>query len=391
MSSSSTFHYMGVTPRDHGAYIVITAVVGVTWTVLVYCIRLYIRLNFNGPFGFDDASASFATVVGIVQSAVTLIAVRNGLGKAEDLLSPDELEAAMKLNYAASLLYIVAICGSKCAMFLLMARLTRQSQNMSLNVSYGATIFTAVWMVVSLFVIGFQCGLPDPWDMILHDGCRGTFTQWTVVETFSILIEVVVSGMAVALVWDLRMTFKVKVAVVCAFSAQLLVIVPVIFRLIFVRRSLGTSDITFAWTEMALATQIVMHFSIMAATFPCLRQFLQAFDSGFGATTKMETQTGSGSRTHNSYAMQSLRSKRGDEGPSTGRMEMKEDQQHVEHGAMARLRPDRTTEIVTQATAEGPDRAGDEDRSIDSVGSDKAIIWRTREFEVHYGDRERDG
>jgi len=62
MSSSSTFHYMGVTPRDHGAYIVITAVVGVTWTVLVYCIRLYIRLNFNGPFGFDDASASFATV-----------------------------------------------------------------------------------------------------------------------------------------------------------------------------------------------------------------------------------------------------------------------------------------------------------------------------------------
>ncbi|OAQ85067.1 MFS transporter [Purpureocillium lilacinum] len=356
MSSSSTFHYMGVTPRDHGAYIVITAVVGVTWTVLVYCIRLYIRLNFNGPFGFDDASASFATVVGIVQSAVTLIAVRNGLGKAEDLLSPDELEAAMKLNYAASLLYIVAICGSKCAMFLLMARLTRQSQNMSLN-----------------------------------------FTQWTVVETFSILIEVVVSGMAVALVWDLRMTFKVKVAVVCAFSAQLLVIVPVIFRLIFVRRSLGTSDITFAWTEMALTTQIVMHFSIMAATFPCLRQFLQAFDSGFGATTKMETQTGSGSRTHNSYAMQSLRSKRGDEGPvhgtdgDEGRPAARGAVLYNTSGAMARLRPDRTTEIVTHATAEGPDRAGDEDRSIDSVGSDKAIIWRTREFEVHYGDRERGG
>ncbi|UNI13773.1 hypothetical protein JDV02_000483 [Purpureocillium takamizusanense] len=325
----------------------------------------------------------------------------------------------MKLYYAAGLLYIVAICGSKSAMFLLMARLTRQSQHISLVVSYGATCFTVVWMVVSLFVVGFQCGLPNPWDMVSHEGCRSTFTRWAVVEIFSILIEVMISAMAVALVWDLKMAVKVKVAVVGAFSAQLLVIVPIIFRLMSVRRSLDSSDITFDWTETTLTTQVVMHFSLMAATFPCFRQFLQAFDSGFGATTKMETQTGgSGSRTNNSYALQSLGSKKGGGeetatganggrggggggvGSGSGRpmggqggaaLGCNTSASSSNSRAMARLRPDRTAEIVTQATADGPDRAGDEDRSIESVGSDKAIIWRTREFEVHYDEREREG
>lgn len=51
-----------VTNSDHGAYIVIVAVLGVTWSVLVLAIRLYIRLRLNGPFGPDDAAATLGTV-----------------------------------------------------------------------------------------------------------------------------------------------------------------------------------------------------------------------------------------------------------------------------------------------------------------------------------------
>ncbi|KAJ6446908.1 C2H2 type zinc finger containing protein [Purpureocillium lavendulum] len=383
--SSSTSQNLAVTPQDHGAFIVVAAIVGVIWTALVYGIRLYIRLNINGPFGFDDAAASFATVIGILQSSVTLVAVRNGLGKSQDLLSADELDTALKFNYAAGLLYIVAICGSKCAMFLLIARLTRQSQHLSLVISHGATCFTAVWALASLFIMAFQCSLPDPWNTARHGGCSSLFTRWAVVETLSILIEVSISAMAIALVWNLIMAFKVKVAVVCAFSAQLLVIVPIIWRLIFVRRSLDTRDATFDWTEPALTTQVVMHFSIMAATFPCFRQFLQAFDSHWGATTKMsDTQTGSGSRTNDSYVLQTLASKRGAEGDIV----VREGEGAPYSRAMARLRPDETAEIVTKATAGRRERAGDEDQSIESVGSDKAI-WRTDRFEVRYEERER--
>lgn len=60
--SSPTPSNLAVTTTDHAGLIVITAVVGATWTVMVYLIRLYIRLSVNGPFGIDDGAASFATV-----------------------------------------------------------------------------------------------------------------------------------------------------------------------------------------------------------------------------------------------------------------------------------------------------------------------------------------
>src|SRR6266498_980132 len=73
------------------------------------------------------------------------------------------------------------------------------------------------------------------------------------------------------------------------------IIVPTSFRLVFLRQSISSADMTFDSTNTILTTQVVMHFSLMAATFPCMRKFLQAFDLNMGATTKMETEIGGGS------------------------------------------------------------------------------------------------
>ncbi|KJK81726.1 hypothetical protein H634G_02988 [Metarhizium anisopliae BRIP 53293] len=346
--SSPTPSNLAVTTTDHAGLIVITAVVGATWTVMVYLIRLYIRLSVNGPFGIDDGAASFATVFGLVQTAITLLAVRNGLGKQESLLVADEVDRALKLNYASNLVYIVAICGSKCAMFLLIARLGQDRRH--LLTTYGITLFAILWAVVSLFLMAFQCSLPEPWNVHIASQCPTLVTRWVVVETFSTFLEFAISALAVALVWGLSMKLKTKVMVVCAFSAQLLVIIPIAFRLHFVRVSMYESDATFNSTEITIATQVVMHFSIMAATFPCFRHRSQG----------------------GSYVMQSLVSARED-----GRVGK----------ARARLRPDPTAEIVTAVAARSSDH-GAEDMSIDSSGSDKAI-WTRREWEVHYESRER--
>ncbi|KZZ91466.1 hypothetical protein AAL_06702 [Moelleriella libera RCEF 2490] len=180
--------------------------------------------------------------------------------------------------------------------------------------------------------------------------------------------------MAVVLVWHLAMPFKTKVMVVSAFSAQLLVILPIVYRLLYVRRAVDRSDVTMSITESVMATQVVMHFSIMAATFPCFRQFLQAFDSGLGATTKIGTETtavapsaGAGQ----SHALDSLESR-----ASSG-------------AGRERLRPDQvglSTKVA--ASVSNSNSAGEENMSIESMGSDKAI-WRTRRWEIHYESRAR--
>ncbi len=62
MAGAGVNDHMVVGPDDHRAYIVITAIVGLIWSVLVLCIRIFIRVRLTGPFGLDDAAAAIATV-----------------------------------------------------------------------------------------------------------------------------------------------------------------------------------------------------------------------------------------------------------------------------------------------------------------------------------------
>lgn len=282
-------------------------------------------------------------------------------------------------------------------MSLLMARLTRYTQ--SRIASHVITCLAVAWAVSSVFVLGFHCPGPHPWnsrDMSqcptfvrrlprlcsptsVHANASAKFTRWAVIEAFSMLIELLICGMAVVLVWNLSMATRTKVMVVCAFSAQLLIVIPIAFRLSSLRSRMYGSDMTFDTTNATVSTQVVIHLSIMAATFPCFRQFLQAFDSGLGATTKIPTELGSGSQSHSGYALQSL----------VGTCE--EGRSINKRRQPAKLRPDATAEIISKATADRRDPSPSQtQRSTDSFGSDKAIIWKTQKWEIRYESRDRD-
>jgi hypothetical protein len=85
------------------------------------------------------------------------------------------------------------------------------------------------------------------------------------------------------------MSIKLKVAVVGAFLMRTLIAIPTAFKLVLLRRDLPSPDGTFNVTNVVIATQVTMHYTIMAATFPCMRAFLQVFNSGLGATTGLTT------------------------------------------------------------------------------------------------------
>ena len=49
-------------PHDDSHIVIISTTVGIIWTVLIFLIRLFIRLRIVGPFGLDDAAATLGTV-----------------------------------------------------------------------------------------------------------------------------------------------------------------------------------------------------------------------------------------------------------------------------------------------------------------------------------------
>jgi len=114
-----------------------------------------------------------------------------------------------------------------------------------------------------------------------------------------------------------------------------------------------------------IATQVVMHFSIMAATIPCMRPFLRAFDSGMGYSTTMEVPNGSTLNSKyvedSSYVLRSI-----------------DTDIRKPHNAM--LRPDN---VESTTSAKGyPQVTHTVAGSIESDESNKMIIRKTQEWEV---------
>lgn len=51
-------------------------------------------------------------------------------------------------------------------------------------------------------------------------------------------------------------------------------------RLKYIKLALASSDWSFARVNLVIATQVVLHVSVILATVPCSKPFLSAFDSG---------------------------------------------------------------------------------------------------------------
>lgn len=151
------------------------------------------------------------------------------------------------------------------------------------------------------------------------------------------------------------------------------------------------NDRTFAITNTVVLTEITMHFSLMAATFPCLRKFLQAFDTNLGATTHMTTAPDgtdkSGSK--GSYALKSLKR------PPQGAGGSFEQWPRHSRRPGRRYQPHTVTTISAGMEDSGPciegtDRGNGErtinndieSGSVESDDSQLAIIRRTQHWEV---------
>ncbi|BAE65451.1 unnamed protein product [Aspergillus oryzae RIB40] len=223
-----------------------------------------------------------------------------------------------------------------------------------------------------------------PWNVGAVDHCGSMFAQWTAVEAGNIFIELLLPCMVILMVWDLRVASATKITVVMAFSLQLLATIPIIVRLVLLQQSTtadNAANPTFTITDTVVVTEVAMHFSLMSATFPCLRKFLQVFDLNMGATTHMDCEPGgtyySRSRSAGSYALQSM-----ERGSRVGNEELP--------GAKSRFNSRGQCQTVTTVSGGLSDgvntqkshqnRALDdaEMRSIDSDGSQHAIIRRTQ-------------
>ncbi|KAM0719561.1 hypothetical protein Q7P37_003691 [Cladosporium fusiforme] len=266
-----------ITEIDHGPIVVLVAWLCFTAGILLSVVRAYIRWPLHALAGKDDIAYAVSTVFAIVQTAITLRAVRLGFGEKESELDHRHVSDIERALYATDILFVLSLWTGKISIAFLFTRLAKESNKSRLG--WALTALTSVFGIISLFATAIRQNASQPWLYRASDVASNT-SRWIAVGLMSIVIDVIVTGMAVYLVWNLNMQSKSKSLVITAFTLRLFVTPITIIRLVTLGE-VSPDDFSFTYSLPEAMTQLEMYSSLVAATLPCLRLFLTAWNTSF--------------------------------------------------------------------------------------------------------------
>jgi len=289
-----------LTPTDQTGVIYIATALGLVFALISLLIRYFIRVDLQNKVSADDILASLALTFAVAQSGTVFVEASKGFGKTIELVLPEDLLSLQKASYASDILYLITIWLTKCSVAFLLLRL---SPNRGHNVASIVVLVTStVFMIVSVFVVALKCDLAHPW-MFINEKCTDLLIRWDVLSALDITTEGLLFLTSLYLVRGLQLPFSKKTIVVAAFGFRLPIILPIVWRLHFLRSFLSSSNPTLDGTLVVVNTQIEMNYAIIAATIPCLRPFMTALSTNYGAPAPKTPASNYGS---NEYSLNSL-------------------------------------------------------------------------------------
>ncbi|KAJ5272748.1 hypothetical protein N7478_007873 [Penicillium angulare] len=265
----------------HGAWIIITAALGLVISLVCFLIRLYVRLMLIPPFARDD----------FVLLAATLIATSDAFA-------------------------LVVIYLSKCCVVAIYFRLTPQKPHN--RASWATFALCTVWLISAVFILLVNCELKRPW-RVQGGQCHNLFRRWKFIAAVDIITELILFSLAVALLKGLFMSIKRKLGIGFAFIFRFPLIIFTLLHMSSLNSALADNDVTIAAIEPTLWLQVELHYALVACSVFCLRPFMAAVSTNYGTAgdsnlessasrsreTKSSSKSGSGSGSGSNSASRS--------------------------------------------------------------------------------------
>ncbi|KAJ5638625.1 hypothetical protein N7528_001015 [Penicillium herquei] len=137
------------------------------------------------------------------------------------------------------------------------------------------------------------------------------FAFWVAICPVDIITELVICILPGFVIKPVQVASGKKFTVVIAFVFRIFVVITTIVRLVFIKKTQSLADMNTSSFATVITTQTNLCVSLMTACIPCLKPFLDAFDSGMLNVSLHKRASGgysssSGAGNGNSYALASL-------------------------------------------------------------------------------------
>ncbi|CDM35486.1 hypothetical protein DTO013E5_8034 [Penicillium roqueforti] len=278
----------------HGAWVIITAALGLVVSLACFLIRLYVRLMLIPPFARDDWILLGATATAVVQSSLIFYACSRGFGTSISLLKDGRLDQIQALIAASDIIALIIIYLSKCCVVAIYLRLTPQKPHN--RASWATLALCTAWVIPAIFIVLVNCELNTPWR---SDGgqCNDLYIRWQFIAAVDVITELLLFILAVVLLKGLFMSVRRKLAVGFAFIFRFPLIIFSLIHISTLHTALKSKDTTLAAVNPTVWMQVELQYALVACSVFCLRPFMAAVSTNYG-TAGDSTLEGSASRSN---------------------------------------------------------------------------------------------
>ncbi|KAF3000064.1 hypothetical protein E8E13_001092 [Curvularia kusanoi] len=284
-----------ITADDHSGTLYIVTFLGLTYTGITFLTRLLIKWHM---LGLDDLAMLLAEIANVTQVALLLASLSAGLAKSYDSLGGKQY-AQMAQTYAgAQVALYIALGLSKMASILLVRRLFIRDMRSAWAICNIITGIIAAWTLLSASLVSAGCSNDSLSPKNSQDMCVGIKTRYLIVVVTDCLTDAILAFIPTYLCRRLQMNLLFKLQILGVFALRLPLLLFAILFYTSWSKHWQSDNPGVARTTALVYQQCQLCSSLIAATIPCLKSFIQSFDTGSGQKAGFGYSSNSGAYGH---------------------------------------------------------------------------------------------
>ncbi|KAF9891593.1 hypothetical protein FE257_003604 [Aspergillus nanangensis] len=244
-------------------------------TAVVLSLRLFSRIYVLRKMGIDDYLIIFACLFAWAFSAITVVAVKQGLGSHIEDVPLENMETYALAVWLSSMFYLTTLGFIKTSVCVFYTRLgdrllTRLSLAMIAIVGCQATSF--------VLVAAFQCSPIDKaWASTKPGHCVDINVFYLANAALNILTDLMTYTLPIRVISKLQMPIKQKAVLVVILCLGLFACVSSIIRITYIPTMLSSADATYAIAGAMYWSVIEINVGIFAASIPSFKAIASRF------------------------------------------------------------------------------------------------------------------
>ncbi|OQD66635.1 hypothetical protein PENPOL_c004G05476 [Penicillium polonicum] len=294
---------MAVTDGSQGPVVVGICVAFAALTFVVLALRLFARIYVLGQMGIDDYLIIGACALSWSFIAVTLVAVKHGLGQHIEYVDQTRIVDYSFAVWLSSMFYLATLGFIKTSVLCFYTRLGDRYLTRLSWVMMGVIIAQATSFVL---VAAFQCQpISMAWTGTGPGKCVDINLFYLCNAALNIVTDLLTYTLPIKVVFHLQVPRKQKIVLAFILCLGLFACISSIIRITYIPTMLSSKDSTYAISGAMYWSVIETNVGILAASIPSFKaiasRFLPRFIGEYSSGRKYGPWSSSNNNNHNNH------------------------------------------------------------------------------------------